>query len=578
MKKYLLLLPVFMLFIFSCTAQQQTDLVDRDTLLITITDGTLTREIGIVELRGGFFAYEGEDPDTAKMRLQQVLDNMIEMHVFGMAAEAEGMLEDTIEAKTIEMTKENSQLGELYWQVVINKAKVDSLEIVKDWEEMAIEIHCKHVLVADSSIADSLYNQVLLPVWGTPEKDSVFTEIVMEYSTDEGSKARGGDLDFFSHGRMVAVFDEAAFALTDGGLSTPVKSDFGWHIIFRIESRENVNRRPLEEMYVQLKNSTEQGLQRELADKFIDSIQVAANVEIHDEAMLVLYNRLQENSASNPFGPVPLNFSEEEEQMIFITYDTLEVTLKELKENIENKKWIQPQFNPDTTAFKDGCSYIILQDLLIKAAVDYNVEKLPVVERNINAQIDRNFSMKYIEKFITSKIGEITNDDVLNYYNENLGVEFTLPERRSARIIEMVYDDSLENIIAGLSDGDTTLFDTLAKQYSIHFSARSGGKLGMFPEGRYPTYDEIIFSMNNIGGLSEIFETDSGYFAVIMLENITPKEEIPFEDVSERIKSNITQSRTESLKISTLEELKEKYKINEVSEYDSYIDIIVKGI
>ena len=52
-------------------------------------------------------------------------------------------------------------------------------------------------------------------------------------SEDAGKK--GGDLGTFGRGRMVREFEKAAFALQKGDLSQPIKTEFGWHIIKRLE-------------------------------------------------------------------------------------------------------------------------------------------------------------------------------------------------------------------------------------------------------------------------------------------------------------------------------------------------------
>jgi peptidyl-prolyl cis-trans isomerase D len=58
-----------------------------------------------------------------------------------------------------------------------------------------------------------------------------FAEIAKKNSDDEGSAAKGGDLDFFGRGAMVKPFEDTAFSLKPGEISGVVESDFGYHII-----------------------------------------------------------------------------------------------------------------------------------------------------------------------------------------------------------------------------------------------------------------------------------------------------------------------------------------------------------
>ncbi|MFN3075939.1 MAG: peptidylprolyl isomerase [Alphaproteobacteria bacterium] len=55
---------------------------------------------------------------------------------------------------------------------------------------------------------------------------------VAEKSSSDPSKDRGGDLGFFSKDEMVPQFAEAAFKMKPGEMTdTPVKTQFGWHVI-----------------------------------------------------------------------------------------------------------------------------------------------------------------------------------------------------------------------------------------------------------------------------------------------------------------------------------------------------------
>ena len=58
-----------------------------------------------------------------------------------------------------------------------------------------------------------------------------FAKLASEFSDDPGSKAKKGDLGYFSKGQMVPEFEKVAFELPVGQISSLVKSNFGYHII-----------------------------------------------------------------------------------------------------------------------------------------------------------------------------------------------------------------------------------------------------------------------------------------------------------------------------------------------------------
>jgi foldase protein PrsA len=79
-----------------------------------------------------------------------------------------------------------------------------------------------HILVETEGEADAIRAEV------TPEN---FADLARENSTDTGSATQGGSLGPIQKGQLVPEFDKAAFALKDGEISQPVKTQFGWHII-----------------------------------------------------------------------------------------------------------------------------------------------------------------------------------------------------------------------------------------------------------------------------------------------------------------------------------------------------------
>ena len=91
---------------------------------------------------------------------------------------------------------------------------------------MANKVHCAHILVEKLSLAQELKARIT--------KGESFTNLAKQYSID-GSKRRGGDLGFFGRGMMVPEFEKTAFALEKGQVSDIVKTQFGYHIIKRLD-------------------------------------------------------------------------------------------------------------------------------------------------------------------------------------------------------------------------------------------------------------------------------------------------------------------------------------------------------
>ena len=58
-----------------------------------------------------------------------------------------------------------------------------------------------------------------------------FSALAKKHSDDIGSKNVGGDLGFNTRGGFVIEFDDALFAMTEGQVSEPVKTEFGYHVI-----------------------------------------------------------------------------------------------------------------------------------------------------------------------------------------------------------------------------------------------------------------------------------------------------------------------------------------------------------
>lgn len=79
-----------------------------------------------------------------------------------------------------------------------------------------------------------------------------FAKLASEISEDPGSKSRGGDLGYFGKGRMIAEFEQAAFAAAPNDVVGPVKTAFGYHLIQVLDHRDG-GQRPFTEVEAQVR-------------------------------------------------------------------------------------------------------------------------------------------------------------------------------------------------------------------------------------------------------------------------------------------------------------------------------------
>jgi len=107
-----------------------------------------------------------------------------------------------------------------------------------------------------------------------------FATLAKKYSDDPGSKKVGGELGWFSRGRMVPEFEEAVFSMAPGAISDPVKTPYGWHVILLEEVRE-AGVRPFEEVRGQIESQLRFPRLREEAKKV--AAELRAKVKTADD-------------------------------------------------------------------------------------------------------------------------------------------------------------------------------------------------------------------------------------------------------------------------------------------------------
>jgi peptidyl-prolyl cis-trans isomerase D len=146
------------------------------------------------------------------------------------------------------------------------------------------EIRASHILFRTEGQDEETVRAQAEQVLQEARSGADFAELARKYSNDETNREQGGDLDYFTRGRMVAEFDEAAFALDNGQISDLVRSSFGFHII-KLTDKRDATVRTLAEVRPELLEE----LQRAAAEEEIATRaeQLASRVRAPDDLQSV---------------------------------------------------------------------------------------------------------------------------------------------------------------------------------------------------------------------------------------------------------------------------------------------------
>ncbi len=170
---------------------------------------------------------------------------------------------------------------------VRGKVKVADEDLKAEYAKVAAvesqdaEVHARHLLVqvqpkataeqveAGRVKAVALMNEAL--------KGGDFAELAKKKS--EGPSASdGGDLGFFRRGVMVAEFEKVAFGLPVGGISEPIRTKFGWHVI-KVEERRAVAAKTFEELKDALRDRLLRSQLEKYTDQYVQELRSQALVQ-----------------------------------------------------------------------------------------------------------------------------------------------------------------------------------------------------------------------------------------------------------------------------------------------------------
>ncbi len=152
---------------------------------------------------------------------------------------------------------------------ISDKAVKDAYDRFKKENAGKTEVHARHILVPTEEEAVQAIKDL--------DGGADFEDLANKRSSGPSAQ-NGGDLGYFIKDEMVPEFSEVAFKLKKGEYTkTPVKTNFGWHVI-KVEDRRDREVPSLEQVELPIRNKLSQDALQEL----VSDLRGKAKVEIFD--------------------------------------------------------------------------------------------------------------------------------------------------------------------------------------------------------------------------------------------------------------------------------------------------------
>lgn len=207
----------------------------------TISDKEIDQFIGTLSKEQQMYK------DVPQFR-EQVRERLEEITLFAMEGEEKG-LENTDVYKDTILIARRDILGQLAMAEAIDNIEVTKDEAIKFYEAnkqsfaKGAAVTAKHILMATEEELLSVKEEI-------ESGTKTFEEAAKEYSTCPSGKS-GGSLGTFGKGQMVKEFEEASFTGKLNTIIGPVKTQFGYHLIW-VDDRTDASVKSYEEVASQV--------------------------------------------------------------------------------------------------------------------------------------------------------------------------------------------------------------------------------------------------------------------------------------------------------------------------------------
>lgn len=216
---------------------------------------------------------------------KKFLEELEKKELIYQKAQKMGLNRDKEYLDSVEEFKKMTLVSLILKKEVEEKSMVDDAEVRKFYDEnqdkftIGTQVRGSHILVDTEDEAKEIFENI--------KKGEDFAELAKTFSKDKGSAVKGGDLGYFTRGRMVPEFEKALFSLKPGEVSAPVKTRFGYHVIKLTDIKEGEHA-SFEQSEDSIRKQLIMQKRKGLFESYIEKLKEKSNITEDEEALAAI--------------------------------------------------------------------------------------------------------------------------------------------------------------------------------------------------------------------------------------------------------------------------------------------------
>jgi parvulin-like peptidyl-prolyl isomerase len=476
-------------------------------------------------------------------------------------------IENDEEFKKLLDSQKMQMMGGTYYEQKIIDEVVPESEVEKTLIRQGVELKASHILIgfkgakSKSDRTREEAEKLVADIIKELKAGGDFSTAAQKYSDDPSAKKNNGELGYFTWGRMVGPFQEAAWELEIGEISDPVETTFGFHIIKLDDRKEVPNYNPdrSKRNIFRLK----QNLSKAYADtirvhwaKHFEFLKKKYHYTLYDDSIKYVSNMVGEFSKVQKI--LPGSFTSEQKEITLAEYVGGKITLGSLIERHKDKLVSAFGKFRAAPALKQEIEGITMNKLVMLAVEEEGIDDLPEIRKQIKSFSEVQMN-KMVEKRAIEGLVNPTDEEVKNYYKLNREV---FKKEAEIEIWEVYMTDQkvAERVAQQAKQGAD--FKGLSDKYSVDKMVKNkGGYLGFKNVNGRGTVSREAHKLGaggKIGGPVRyrrgwaVFKTGEERYGGVM----------DFEQAKIRAKNLVKKEQTLQAKNEWEASLKEKYSIN----------------